>query len=660
MKKFKHPIQKIFLMLTAVIAASYLIFPKQSLADLPVANAIGSSILGVLGEGFSYIIFDITYVIGYIASLVITLGGHLIEIFLGMNRGVLQSRFVLSGFGITLSIANLGFVLAIIIIAFTTILRLEGYSMKQMLRNLVIAAVLVNFSLGIAGVFIDFTGTLSEFFIQKATSGSLSDFSTSLASAFNLSAIQKPTQDPSTLAGLQSAISSFGKSTLVSIASLFFVVIFIVIVLITMYAIAMTILVRYLYLSILLVLMPIAWLFWVIPQLKGYFSDWWHTFIKWNFFLPAALFFLYLVITAVNGIADLHATASVSDLSFLSGTLSDYAQMIVAIAMAAGGLIVANKMGIKGAEGAMKAATGFKNYIAERARVNTATLTGARPLARGTAKVLNNRFVRWIPGAKSAVSGLEKFSQRKDEVEAYQKRYLGNLSKDRFSEVQKTSPTGAVAKAAFLAESVKRGDLGGLNMSEYLTEDMKNMFNRNNQGKSFSDMEKSVGMNTEMMKLFQTAAKTKSDGDIAALHASSMKFMASFSDSDKKKLQADDAFKDKKAFGLEGDDKKVYQSALAYGIADSQPGLMGTIVPKMKTENIENFSDAARKASEELLKMGEKFERAGDKVKSEEYLKRAANAADSLKKNMAKRVIGGFEEPESPKPEEPKPAEPKK
>src|SRR4030042_5966834 len=73
-----------------------------------------------------------------------------------------------TGWQIVLNFANLGFVLAIIVIAFSTIFRRESYAMKQTLWKLIVAALLVNFSLVIAGAFINVSDIFSDFFLKQS------------------------------------------------------------------------------------------------------------------------------------------------------------------------------------------------------------------------------------------------------------------------------------------------------------------------------------------------------------------------------------------------------------------------------------------------------------------------------------------------------------
>ena len=103
----------------------------------------------------------IAYLIGYIAGQFVTIGGTLVNWALDLNSQVLNTNTVKIGWTVSRDIANLGFVFAIILIAFATILRIENYQMQKLLWKLITAALLVNFSLVAAGVFLDFSGGLS-------------------------------------------------------------------------------------------------------------------------------------------------------------------------------------------------------------------------------------------------------------------------------------------------------------------------------------------------------------------------------------------------------------------------------------------------------------------------------------------------------------------
>ena len=75
---------------------------------------------------------------------------------MALNASIIKSPSVKLGWTMTRNFANLGFVLAMIFIAYATMLRLQNYDIK-MLGRLVVIALLINFSLAISGVILDFS-----------------------------------------------------------------------------------------------------------------------------------------------------------------------------------------------------------------------------------------------------------------------------------------------------------------------------------------------------------------------------------------------------------------------------------------------------------------------------------------------------------------------
>jgi len=132
------------------------------------ATTVGDSIMGVIGSIISFAVFWINYFIGFIGGIIFALAGIFLQMGLELNARLILSPLVKTGWLITRDFANLGFVLAIITIAFATILRIETYGVKKMLTRLIMIALLVNFSLPLTGVLIDASGVVSNFFIQKA------------------------------------------------------------------------------------------------------------------------------------------------------------------------------------------------------------------------------------------------------------------------------------------------------------------------------------------------------------------------------------------------------------------------------------------------------------------------------------------------------------
>ena len=324
--------------------------PAIVLALLPL-TARAEFITGIASAVVSMFAFVLNYVIGMIAGVFFTLGGYFINLGIGLNATVLSSDIVKIGFGITLQTTNLGFVLAIIVIAFATILRMESYGLKKMLGKLILAAFLINFSLTAAGLIIDFAGVISNYFIDRSTGTGTTlsinrakEFATVIGGAF------KP-QKNLDIQG-QDIIESVAENTaemLQAVMSIFFTATFTLIAAVALIGIGIMILIRYVALAILLILMPFAWLGLVMPGLGGWWGKWWSNFLKWVLFLPATLFFFYLTVMSFKYIKDQNTLAvsgfGQNDVGVVTGSLQQYGEMMVVLGLLVASLLVGPKLG---------------------------------------------------------------------------------------------------------------------------------------------------------------------------------------------------------------------------------------------------------------------------------------------------------------------------
>ena len=402
------------------------------------ALAAGPDVLSCVKNPFSCAVLGISWLIQSILNLFVMLFFWLAKLALQFNEGVQNSPAVQSGFSVTSSVANLGFVMGIIVIALATILRRETYGIKQILWKLVFAAILVNFSLVICGVILNFSDSFTKYFIKTASpSGDFVGFTNALVTAFAPQSLLQPpvgadsvaneplpdcAKDPKStgcsswqiwkyqtgvflggaakdVAGL---FTSDWRNFLQTVLAAVFTIVFSLLMVITAAALAVLLLIRYVYISILLIIAPLAWLMWVFPHFSDLFSKWWNNFLRWAFFPPLTMFFVYLaLITASHRTDYLLArsapgsgtnqaeTALVSATNLNPNVLASAAQMVVVLGLLLGGLFAANKLSIKGADVAMGVAKGggkaFGGWVAK---------TGARGALLGAAKIVGPK-----PGA---------------------------------------------------------------------------------------------------------------------------------------------------------------------------------------------------------------------------------------------------------------------
>lgn len=568
-------------------AALILVWPHPAHADGVVSTIFGwlfgsaTALADVAANFVGWLAYLVSYLISSIAAIFIALEAYVVNVILQLNGNVVNTLAVQAGFQVTLSVANLGFVLGIIVIAIMTILRRETYGVKSLLWKLVLAAILVNFSLVISGAIINFANQLTLAFmgnlpgagggVQTANtwSGLSIPFADNLAGAFaphrlGLSGFLDTTS------GLieKGSASNFGSALakiITAVFSVVFVVFMLIAIIIVLLVFILMLLIRYVYLTILLILMPIAWLFWIFPKLSHHWDKWWSQFFRWTFFAPIVIFFLYLALATASlmsnaqsqgniagleaGIAGLGYQPSTNNkaLAAVSGVLGGFAntligtflQMFVLIGLAVGGMIAADKMSVKGASAAVGAVKGVgnaaKNYVGRQ------TKKGARAIyekerfgGRFSGQRLTQRLqTSRIPGLSAIGRQVATLTERggKNLVEAAGKEASGKDSNRLATELQGLSGlTNKDKQLAYLQELQKRGDLGmvtnigGKSLADFLKEDEKTIKEGYQQPKLYKDLQEgsllTESVRDAQVKLTEEEQKLKAGtGSAAAVDA---------------------------------------------------------------------------------------------------------------------------------------------
>ncbi len=349
-------------------------------------NFIGKQFFIALGE------FALT-VANFIKNIILyfyTFAEAFFQLILNLNIYGLKNNAVLdTGWKISRDVANLFIIIIIIIIALATILKIKEFEAQKLLINVILIAILINFSLEIGYIIIDFTHSFTLFF-QKAAglNSDQNDFFGNIIQPQKL--LMSPTSSPHDKADLKPYILYFFLSLLTAA----FIVIFALLIVFVVMTYGIIFLIRYIYLTILLILFPLVLVLNLIPQFKQYSGKWWSKFIEWSFFAPTAMFFLLL---SIKGAESLKNNFSINNLSenyfqidsetksivfyfFQYGT-----QLIVILGFLLGGLMAAQAMqsvGVKfGSNFLKEKANKFKKDFTEKLS-NKAKNLGNRQLAK--------------------------------------------------------------------------------------------------------------------------------------------------------------------------------------------------------------------------------------------------------------------------------------
>lgn len=429
----------IITLLAVIVIVGFAVFssPGHALAGNESAQQDGTAKPNLDQEGcgdsylslleMSCLISRINANIGSLASWLILLVMTILEYALEINGKVLQLPAVQLGWNFTRDIANVGFVLGMIVIAFATILRNQSYGVKQLIVRLIVAAVAVNLSLSLAGVFMDLAGIPTQFFMDKIT-GPLATgpggFSQTLGDAFNIQKIDAIN------ANAKTTMNSSGRAMSLA-ASVFFSLIMTFVILISLMALTYMFLHRFITLAILLILMPLAILSWVFPGLRSKWSTWLGKFMQWTFFAPISMFFLYLAIYTMKAQGNyitqaantlkgtVNGSATALEQSIMNGTNDPVlliANMVTMVLLTMGGLFAAQSMGIAGASYGLNLATS----------VSKKTLSKPAGWVGGGAKAAGGAVGSYV-GDRAKTWGAGYDSETKKPIDSYAQRVASGL-----------------------------------------------------------------------------------------------------------------------------------------------------------------------------------------------------------------------------------------
>lgn len=349
------------------------------------ANPLGGPGSGEVGDVMELVwnfVAKILYIFFVAIPVVIaSLAGQLLnltinELIIGMGQLINYD----SGIGFAINnlwtvirdVMNILFIFALIYLGIKIILSSDDSGTRRALGLLIAAALLVNFSLLITKTMIDFSNIMAYEVYQilggTATSGE-GGFATitGISGAFfNATGVQE------LVIGAQS-IETSGNTTwgmVIQQAIMMFMtmVLFIVLTVVFVGGAAM-IFVRFIALILYMIFSPVMFLGWVLPSFKKYQDNWWNGFFKKAFFAPAFLFMLYISLITITqlraglGQEVSQYQAAIYGSAGATGILLVYG---FAIGMLVASIIIAQQMGMAGANATMGALTGMKNQITGR------------------------------------------------------------------------------------------------------------------------------------------------------------------------------------------------------------------------------------------------------------------------------------------------------
>ena len=217
--------------------------------------------------------------------------------------GFVNNPAVQSIWGFIRNLINLALILALVIMAIATILGYKKYAWKQILWKLVVVALLINFSLVIAGMILDVSNFLAYNFLNAAKMNNESIAESMIVSiqTEKLSGEEKYEFTPNP-GGEQDTTKGWGLSWGNFFIAVFSLILIGLFALIALLAIFVAMMVRSFILIALLCVSPAAFAAWIFPDTIKFWKMWWDQFIKWCTFPIIFGLMLYIGIFAVNNL----------------------------------------------------------------------------------------------------------------------------------------------------------------------------------------------------------------------------------------------------------------------------------------------------------------------------------------------------------------------
>ncbi len=520
--------------------------------------------------------------ISAIFAAVLALGINLIKFAIDVNSHIGDpDSLARTGFNISLQITNLLFVVGIIIIAFGTMFRRSFGA--TLIPKFVIIAVLIYFGFWAVTTVVSVSDKITQVFLDAAQANIQWD---TLAGAL-----------ANTKAGF-SIVGSF-TTTFVEIATVFISLAITFVSALTLIAVAVMYLIRYIYLTLLVILLPFALFLSIFPMLStggagGLWGKWMENFTKWLIFGPVMAFFIYLSFTLLS-------TYKLSKVSTLATSFAGMADAVAFVLFLLLGLIAANSLGVNGAGYFNKAANTGISWGINKGRSwaqRNALRATTRPLRGAGGKSLTQRMQAWQPinvplpfglriksglGVGTVGTAISRYAQRGEDLVKASGKEIEGLSSDRLAQLvpRLSGPTLIAA----LDKLQKSGDLDKVKTLERLINDKgtEALFKRYTSGSVYGKLEKALGANTAALNAINSA-----DPAIAATLDMEMgKFISGMSTNDLKEIKYNDIYSESGdgKFGLNTEQKEKLQETLAMAMVTENPGGIKSILAGVNSAN---------------------------------------------------------------------------
>jgi len=349
-----------------------------------------SSVMACLEDGLNYIGYWLMETMAFITAMAaVILNGVVYYTVVKMAQNFsFISEPVNVAWGLVRDIANMGFIFMLLFASIMTIIGRERDA-RGLVVKMVVAAILVNFSLFFTKVIIDIANILALTFYSAIVPASALNSGDLLAAGISnglVSAVQAQSLwHVSGELGTDGSLATYLLSTVVLLVITF-----------VFAAAAMLFIVRYVALVFVMILSPLMLLAGVFPFLKKYREQWWNTLTSQAFFAPIFFALMWITLTLVNNLSGVmeNPTGTFADALSTDGFSAGVVPVLIKFALVISftvATIIISKMVSANAGGHIASVGKWAMGAAGGAVFGGAGLVGRQTLGRSAANTLNNQ-----------------------------------------------------------------------------------------------------------------------------------------------------------------------------------------------------------------------------------------------------------------------------
>lgn len=204
------------------------------------------------------------------------------------NKEIVSSTIFSSAWRSVRDMANMVIVLGFVAVGIATTLRFAEYSAKKLLLPLILVALLVNFSGLFCNIIIQVSNTTTNALLSAGgAAGNITSLTGILEESFKQGVITAGKNGTGSWDAILANAAGLGIMAIFS-AWIFFVMAFLLAS-------------RYVFLAVLYILSPLAFVAYIFPVTKQYFSRWMKEFFAWSFLGVITAFFIYMSMSVLVG-----------------------------------------------------------------------------------------------------------------------------------------------------------------------------------------------------------------------------------------------------------------------------------------------------------------------------------------------------------------------